>query len=52
MVKPPRALFVPYPFGYPLGEPNNPQLQRQIISVALQLLNSKEALPLLVDFKN
>ncbi|MFQ6040604.1 MAG: hypothetical protein ACE5PV_07085 [Candidatus Poribacteria bacterium] len=49
MVKPPRALFVPYPFGYPLGEPNNPRLQHQIISAALQLLISKETPPILKE---
>jgi hypothetical protein len=52
MVKPPRALFVPYPFGYPLGKPNDPQLQHQIISAALQLLTSEDTPPLLVDFQN
>jgi hypothetical protein len=50
MVKPSRALLVPYPFGYPLGKPNNPQLQHQIISVALQLLISKETPPILAEF--
>ena len=28
-IRPPRALFVPYPLGYPLGEPNNSELQTQ-----------------------
>ena len=37
-VKPPRALFVPYPLGYPLGEPNNSQLQTRIIRSAFALL--------------
>ena len=37
-VKPPRALAVPYPFGHPLGEPNNPELQHAIIAEALALL--------------
>ena len=40
-VKPPRALAVSYCFGYPLGEPNNPALQHQIISAALELLQDK-----------
>jgi len=52
MVKPPRTLFVPYPFGYPLGEPNNPQLQHQIISAAIELLTSKEPTPMLVDLSD
>ncbi len=37
-VKPPRALSVPYGFGHPLGEPNNPALQHAIIAEALALL--------------
>ena len=37
-VKPPRALLVPYGFGHPLGEPNNPELQHAIIAEALALL--------------
>jgi len=43
---------VPYSFGYPLGKPKDPQLQHQIIAVALQLLTSKEELPMLLDFQN
>ena len=35
--RPPRALFVPYPLGYPLGEPNNPDLQTRILRVAFAL---------------
>lgn len=30
-VGPPRALVVPYPLGFPLGAPNEPSLQRQIL---------------------
>ena len=37
-IRPPRALFVPFPLGYPLGEANNPALQRRIIHAALALL--------------
>jgi len=36
--RPPRALFVPYPLGYPLGEPNNADLQTRIIQAAFALL--------------
>ena len=28
-VRPPRALFVPFPFGHPLGEANDAELQRE-----------------------
>ena len=46
-VKPPRALAVPYGFGHPLGEPNNPELQHAIIAEALALLENKETPPIL-----
>ena len=49
-VKPPRALAVPYRFGYPLGEPNNPALQHRIISAALALLQDSQSLPILETF--
>ena len=35
---PPRALFVPFPLGYPLGEPDNPILQTRIMRAAFALL--------------
>ena len=46
-VKPPRALLVPYRFGYPLGEPNNPTLQHAIIAEALALLQDEGTPPIL-----
>ena len=46
-VKPPRALAVPYPFGHPLGEPNNPALQHAIIAEALALLEDEAPPPIL-----
>ena len=36
-VKPPRALFVPFPFGHALGRPNNPVLQHRVLRAALDL---------------
>ena len=50
-VRPPRSLFVPFPFGYPLGEPNDARLQHQIIRAALDLLESPEELPILRNFE-
>ncbi len=38
VIYPPRALFVPYKLGFPLGEPNNPTLQHQVIAASLALL--------------
>jgi hypothetical protein len=49
ILRPPRALFVPYPLGYPLGEPNNPSLQHLIIARALSLLPRADA-PVLEEF--
>ena len=46
-VKPPRALLVPYSFGHPLGEPNNPSIQHEIIAETLALLDDMGKLPIL-----
>lgn len=46
-VKPPRALLVPYSFGHPLGEPNNPELQHAIIAETLALLQDEAKPPIL-----
>ncbi len=48
-VKAPRVLFVPFPFGYALGKPNDPPLQHRVIGAALDLLQS-QAGPVLEDF--
>ena len=48
-VKPPRALFVPFPFGFALGKPNDPQLQHRVLSAALDLLQHASG-PVLADF--
>jgi D-proline reductase (dithiol) PrdB len=37
-IRPPREHFVPFPLGYPLGEPNNPELQTRVIRAAFALL--------------
>jgi len=37
-VKPPRALFVHFPFGAPLGPANSPETQTAVIAAALSLL--------------
>ncbi len=47
-VKPPRALWVPFPFGRPLGAPNNKSIQRKVIFAMLDLLKRKEG-PVLED---
>jgi hypothetical protein len=48
-VKPPRALFVPFPFGHALGRPNDPALQHRVLKAALALL-AEPAGPVLRDF--
>jgi hypothetical protein len=48
-VKPPRALFVPFPFGHPLGEANDPDLQTRVMRAAFALLDEPEG-PVLVDY--
>lgn len=50
-VRPPRSLYVPFPFGYPLGKPHNPGLQHRIIRAALDLLKSSDQLPILKSFR-
>jgi hypothetical protein len=48
-VKPPRALWVPFPFGYALGRPDDPALQHRVLRAALDLL-AEPAGPVLRDF--
>jgi D-proline reductase (dithiol) PrdB len=47
-VKPPRALVVDQSLGYPLGEPNNPELQKRIMLAAFDLLGVRVSEPLIV----
>ena len=44
-VRPPRALWVPFPHGFPLGEPGNPDLQHRVIDDALRLLEDPSLEP-------
>jgi hypothetical protein len=48
-VKPPRALFVPFPFGHPFGRPDEPELQHRVLRAALDLLTRGDC-PVLADF--
>jgi hypothetical protein len=48
-VKPPRALFVPFPFGFALGNPDDPPFQHKVLAAALNLLSAKSA-PVLAEF--
>ena len=48
-IRPPRALWVPFELGRPLGTPGNPAFQQRVLMEALRLLEAPEG-PLLVDF--
>lgn len=48
-VRPPRALLVPFPLGYPLGEPLNAALQMQVMQAAFHLLPRSDC-PVLETF--
>ena len=39
-VRPPRVAHVRFPFGRPLGEPNNPDQHRVVIEDALRILET------------
>ncbi len=37
-VRPPRWLALPFPLGFPLGRPNDPELQLRVLRRAFQML--------------
>jgi hypothetical protein len=49
VVRPPRALWVPFPFGRPFGAPKNAPIQRRVMMAVFSLLERKAG-PLLEDF--
>jgi hypothetical protein len=48
--RPPRALWVPFELGRPIGPPSDAGFQRRVILAALGLLNAPKAASLIVDF--
>ena len=48
-VKPPRTLWAPFPFGFALGNPDDPPFQRKVLSAALGLLPENDT-PVLAEF--
>ena len=48
-VRPPRALAVPFPLGYPLGVPVAPRVQLSVLR-ALVSLCQRDDVPLLENF--
>jgi len=48
-VKPSRALWVPFPFGRPLGPPNQPNVQLDVLQRTLALVDEPSG-PIIVDY--
>jgi hypothetical protein len=48
-IKPPRALWVPFELGRPLGVPNDPVFQKRVLLAALELLEVANG-PVIEDF--
>jgi D-proline reductase (dithiol) PrdB len=50
-VRPPRALFLPFPHGHPLDAPDDPARQHAVLEAALRLLEDPALTPpALVDY--
>ena len=49
-IKPPRALWVPFQLGHPLGAPDDPTFQRKVLMEVLGLLGASGPPPVLEDF--
>ena len=49
-VRPPRALMVDYPLGYPLGRPHDAALQTRILRAAFALLSRPGPPPVYAEF--
>jgi hypothetical protein len=49
-LRPPRALLVPFPLGYALGEPNDPALQMDVLRQTFALLDEPGPPPVLRDY--
>lgn len=50
-VRPPRALWVPFPHGYPLDRPDDPPRQMAVLEAALRLLETAEGPPALEEYE-
>ena len=48
-VRPPRALWVPFYFGYTMGKPDDPDFQHQVLAAALDTLDAESG-PILADY--
>ena len=50
IIKPPRALWLNFPMGRPLGKPNDPEFQKKVIRRAFDLFQRSSG-PVLEDFQ-
>lgn len=50
MIRPPRALWVPFDLGRPFGAPSKPGFQQKVMSAALALLERDDGPVILEDF--
>jgi hypothetical protein len=50
-VRPPRALFVDLPLGFPLGHPDDVRMQTTIIMAALDMLSQHVAVPVIREWR-
>lgn len=48
-VRPPRAIFLKWPYGHPLGEPFNVKQQRAVMERAFETLEKAETPGVIVD---
>ncbi len=50
LIRPPRALWVPFPLGRPFGAPHAPDFQRRVLRAALALVEREDGPVVLADF--
>lgn len=50
-MKPPRAVYVPFPFGLPLGHPGDSTTQQAILDLAFSTLEAPSG-PVLLDYRD
>ncbi len=50
-VLPPRALWVPFELGRPMGPPGNPDFQQQVLLSALNMVSVHSDQPVIADFQ-
>ncbi len=49
-VRPPRAIAVPFPLGYPLGQPDAPEAQKLVVRAMLRLC-ARDDVPVIEDLQ-